>query len=527
MSNSFGASTAAQSNPRQQAFTAGPTVPQVVNKTLTAYGDLYNGTWQSENVVAGGGHDVVYGNDGMDYLDGGNGNDSLYGGTGHDALRGGVGNDYLSGGSGNDDLQDAGTAGADTLEGGEGNDEYTVDVADTVIEAIVGGGVDRITLRVSGAANYTMADGVEFLQTSALTDIGGQVLLGNGLANGIAAGAGNDSVYGMDGDDGLFGEAGNDYLHGGQGNDWLEGGAGTDTMEGSIGDDIYIVEQSTDVVVEYAAAGTDEVRTNLSVHKLAANVENLSYWGGAGFTGQGNDLANKVTGGAMGDHLAGIGGNDVLDGRGGADLLNGGAGADSLNGGSGDDTVSGGTENDTVLGGDGNDSVYGDGGNDLLVGDWGSDVLMGNVGNDTLSGGGDADRLYGGTGADSISGGDGDDHIDGGAGRDQLTGGMGVDMFVWLSTTDSTDAARDTVHSFESNDFVDLRSIDADTTKDGDQWFNFVAGGKPFFTSAGDLWLETIRGGVALRGDVNGDGVADIGINFVGYYTPTQADILL
>jgi Ca2+-binding RTX toxin-like protein len=522
----FGASTSVQSSPRLTAFTAGPTAPYAVTKFLTSASDYYIGNWQSENIDGGGSNDILTGGGGMDYLDGNSGNDTVSGGDSHDALRGRAGSDYLLGGDGNDDLQDAGIAGADTLDGGAGSDEFLVDVGDKVVESLLDTGVDRITLRVTGAASYTMAEGVELLQTSAAFDIGGQLLVGNSLANGIAAGAGNDSVYGMEGDDGLFGEAGNDYLNGGQGRDWLQGGSGIDTVEGGIGDDIYILEDFGDVVVEYANAGVDEVRTSYAMHSLAANVENLSYWGNSTFFGQGNDLANKITGGAMGDQLVGLLGNDTLDGGAGNDGLHGSVGADSINGGAGNDLITGGSENDTVLAGSGNDSAYGDGGNDSLLGDFGMDTLSGDAGNDTLGGGGDSDRLWGGNGADSLSGGDGDDEIIGGAGRDMMTGGIGIDTFIWNSTAESTNAARDTVQFFESNDWIDLRAIDADTTQAGDQWFNFVEGGRPFFTSAGDLWLETIRGGVALCGDVNGDGFVDLAINFTGYGAPTAADIL-
>ncbi len=67
---------------------------------------------------------------------------------------------------------------------------------------------------------------------------------GNGAANALVGGSGNDTLVGaagndhlignlgadtLQGDDGvyrLYGSAGNDTLNGGNGNDWLEGGAG-------------------------------------------------------------------------------------------------------------------------------------------------------------------------------------------------------------------------------------------------------------------------------------------------------------
>lgn len=66
------------------------------------------------------GDDRLFGNDGDDVLWGGDGADALDGGAGDDRLTGAAGNDSLIGGDGNDDL--AGNAGADQLVGGSGDD---------------------------------------------------------------------------------------------------------------------------------------------------------------------------------------------------------------------------------------------------------------------------------------------------------------------------------------------------------------------------------------------------------------------
>src|SRR6185312_14490970 len=85
-------------------------------------------------------------------------------------------------------------------------------------------------------------------------------------------------------------------------------------------------------------SGTDLEKTALSSLTLAANVEQLQYTGSEDFTGTGNNLANRLSGGAGNDTLSGDLGNDTLVGGDGNDRLDGGVGADTMIGGNGDDT---------------------------------------------------------------------------------------------------------------------------------------------------------------------------------------------
>ena len=89
-------------------------------------------------------------------------------------------------------------------------------------------------------------------------------------------------------------------------------------MTGGTGDDIYVVSAAGDTVTENAGEGTDEVRTSLASHTLAANVENLTGTG-AGQTLTGNTLANTLSGGA----------NATLVGGGGYDSYKAGVGMGS------------------------------------------------------------------------------------------------------------------------------------------------------------------------------------------------------
>jgi serralysin len=370
-----------------------------------------------ENVTGSNFSDDLVGSAAVNVLDGGAGDDRLDGGAGADRLIGGSGNDVffvdssdtvietvnagldeirtalaaftlganleyltgtsatgqaltgntlanrLTGAGGNDTLDGAG--GADQLAGGLGNDVYVVGAGDTVTEA-ANAGTDEVR---TALAAYALTANVENLTG---TSASGQALTGNGLANVVTAGGGNDT---------------------------LNGGAGADRLNGGLGNDLYVVDAG-DLVVEAANGGTDEVRTALAAYALAANVEKLT---GTGTTGQslaGNGLANQVAGGQ---------GNDILDGGAGADQLAGGLGNDVYVIDSSDTVTeaadAGVDEIRTAL------AAYALGGNvENLTGTSASgQVLSGNALANRLTGGAGNDRLDGGAGADRLAGGTGDD----------------------------------------------------------------------------------------------------------------------
>lgn len=257
---------------------------------------------------------------------------------------------------------------------------------------------------------------------------------------------GDDLLLGNGGDDSLFGGDGTDTLSGGSGMDTLFGGAGNDILEGGTGDDTYYVTEAGDQVVESSTGGnSDIVFTNLSVYTLAANVEDLTYYGGANARMSGNVLDNDITTGNGNDTLYGGDGDDKLYAGGGNDLLYGGKGTEYLFGGAGTDTIYGGEGDDyyylTTFSADRNDQVYeyAGGGIDtvytagrgyanstgaagethyFILGDQieklvGSGdfafLLTGNALDNTIFGSGRADTLDGGAGADTLKGGAGSD----------------------------------------------------------------------------------------------------------------------
>lgn len=134
--------------------------------------------------------------------------------------------------------------------------------------------------------------------------------------------------------DSLTGSTGTDILYGLEGNDTLDGGLGTDRLIGGAGDDTYLINGTSDAIVENVGEGEDSVQVSLSAagtYALAANLEHATITNGLNVSLTGNALHNVLQGGA------------------GNNLLNGGAGDDDLHAGGGKDTVDGGTGSDTLF----------------------------------------------------------------------------------------------------------------------------------------------------------------------------------
>ena len=159
----------------------------------------------------------------------------------------------------------------------------------------------------------------------------------------------------------------------------------------------------------------------------------------------------------------------------------------SFSGSSGADYMYGDSGRDTLRGGGGTDFIRGSLGDDYLDGGEGSDYLDGGENNDTVSGGNGRDILLGLSGNDVVNGGGGNDTVSGGTGADQLSGGTGADRFVFISTQDSTAAARDRILDFSGagGDVIDLSSIDAKASTSGGQTFSYI--GTAAFSAEGQV----------------------------------------
>jgi Ca2+-binding RTX toxin-like protein len=191
--------------------------------------------------------DTVLGSAHDDTLDGRGNDDSLDGGAGNDLLLGNGGRDTLIGGDGSDTL--GGIAGDDSLIGGTGDDTYRVDSARDVVVEAAGGGTDTLAVQAGGV--FTLAAHVENLRFSGGADL---TATGNGLANALTGGWGDDTLSGLAGNDTLTGNAGWDRLSGGAGDDVLSAGPGRDTLTGGQGSDSFVL-----------GAGVDPARLALTV----------------------------------------------------------------------------------------------------------------------------------------------------------------------------------------------------------------------------------------------------------------------
>jgi serralysin len=431
----------------------------------------------------------------------------------------GTGNavDNLITGNGSGNILDGG-AGADILDGGLGNDIYIIDALDQIVDS---GGIDEV--RVS-AASYTLVSGMENLTgLSAL----GQSLTGNSGAN-VVTGAG--------------------------GNDLIDGGTGADTLRGGLGDDIYLVDLSSDNVVELAGEGNDEVRTSIFIYTLGANIERFTALSAGGQWFTGNGLDNVLTGNAGADRLDGGIGNDILIGGLGDDLYTvdaldivvelAGEGIDSVMTSAAAYTLAANVESlfamtsagQSLTGNDLANSITGGGGNDILDGAGGADTLNGGAGSDIFYvGEGDSvgeasgsagtdevrtalaaytlaanvENLTGTSGSGQaltgndldnlIQSGSGNDVIDGGLGADNMIGGLGNDIYVIDNGADMAteldnagiDGIRTNLASFSLAGFANIENL---------------TGGNGNQSLTGNGWNNIIDGGFGADSMAGGGG---------------------
>ncbi|HEY0313361.1 MAG TPA: calcium-binding protein, partial [Allosphingosinicella sp.] len=290
---------------------------------------------------AGGGYDGKLAGPGYSVAFTGIESFDLNGGSGNDVLAAGSGNDTIIGGGGNDAI--TGGGGTDALDGGDGDDIVTLSGGGTAYGNL---GFDRLVVDWSA---YTAA--ITFNANQAGQDVYGNAQMAGSLfltfnsfeRLTLTTGSGNDVITASSGPDIINAGAGNDNVTGGGGDDILDGGTGADTLTGGTGNDVYYVDSLSDVVIENAGEGIDEVRTTIANYVLPGNVEKLTYVGTGDF---------NFTGGSGNDNVSGNSGNDFFDlTQGGADKASGGGGTDAFSFGAAfgaGDSVDGGAGADTV-----------------------------------------------------------------------------------------------------------------------------------------------------------------------------------
>jgi serralysin len=419
---------------------------------------------------------------------------------------------------------------ADTLTGGAGNDTYVVyHAGDRVIET-AGGGTDRI----DAYANHTLFAGSEVEAIHAMGSAG-RVLTGNALANRfisnaahadtLTGGAGNDTYVVYNAGDRVIEAAGggsdridayaNHTLFAGSeveaihamgsagrvltgnalANRFISNAAHADTLAGGAGNDTYVVYNSGDRVIEAAGGGTDRIDA-FANHTLFAGseVEAIYAMGSAGRVLTGNALANRfISNAARADTLAGGAGNDTYYLRNSADRVIEASAA-------GRDVIYTNVHY-RLAAGMSVEQIRAEGTAALrLIGNELSNQIYGNAGRNVLEGGRGFDRLYGG--ADSVA-----------------------DRFVFRTTSDSAvGTRRDVVHQFQSGiDKIDLRPIDANLNRTGNQAFTYSDDGPEAF----GLWAVRSTKGLILRMDNTGDARANSEILLSGVASVQIGDFLL
>jgi hypothetical protein len=356
-------------NPQQGGFAQGDTLTNV----FSVIGSPFNDTIRGSDLILNQPAQGVFNDPGAN---------SLFGGGGDDIIEGRGGPDLINGGSGSD------TASYESSPAG-----VTVTVNNPADGAFLAAGGDAAGDRLVSIEN----------------------LLGSAF------------------DDHLTGSSNNNVLTGGPGSDVLDGQGGTDTADYSPETQQNIDHVEVHLGIKDAGSGA-EFKVNLS--KLVqvstdtlVDIENVIGTSG-GDTLVGNDLPNRLDGGA---------GNDLIDGNFGSDVLIGGPGIDTLSFASHDGATPPGEINTISLGlnlADGSavrsengfplrqiaetdvlsgfENVTGSNRTETINGNELANALDGRGGDDTINGGGDNDV---------VNGGDGNDTLDGGLGNDTLIGG--------------------------------------------------------------------------------------------------------
>ena len=425
---------------------------------------------------------VLFGGNGDDELTrSGSGDDELNGGAGNDVLDGGGGDDIIRGGAGDDTIvfseTNTSATNIDTNIGGEGVDTfrinnlnmtdetYAVDLALGQFNYVGSGaqtgfggtlrgtldGIENVTITSDANINVRGDSGDNVIVSTSLTAV--NVLQGGFGFDTIDGGGGDDIISGGAGGDMLFGGAGNDFLAGDQQNDILDGGTGADIMVGGIGNDVYFVDEAGDRMIEEAGEGYDIINTVRNVQLLVDgdNLERVNFVGEGNFTGRGNELANRFSGGAGNDKF-------ILD-SGGGDIFSGGAGRDAFDARASTNGITIRLDDQSLHGGDAAgdffasiESFFGSNtAGDFMVTGAARARFSGFGGDDTLIGGDSVDFLQGGADNDTLDGGAARDTLQGGTGNDMLTGGSGRDQFLYVEDA----FGQDTITDFEDGlDFI-------------------------------------------------------------------------
>ena len=491
-----------------------------VSTTNDAAGDTFV---KIENLTGSQWDDTLIGDGQANVLTGGAGDDKLIGGLNADTLNGGLGNDTasyafatsavtvsLASNTGTQGEADGDTLiSIENLIGGSGNDTFISGLGVQANQYDGHGGFDTVSYEVSASSVVAILDsGLLLTPISATNNAAGDVYVSIENLTGTAF---NDT---------LIGDGAANVLTAGAGDDTLEGLSSGDTFNGGTGINTVTYANSVNGV-------TSSLTTTFSAGPIVTQTNDAA--------GDTYNSIQNLTGSAQADTLIGDSLVNRLDGGTGDDTLEGMAGGDSLVGGDGNDTASydhasayvvasltGGlviSQGDAA--GDSFDHIEnltGTAFNDTLIGDDYVNILTGGAGDDSLEGLNSGDRFIGDTGLDTVS---------------YANSALGVVSSLTLSSaftvgaavTQTNDAAGDTYDTMENlagSRFVDTLIGDAQDNqldgKDGNDILEGMAGADSLIGGNGTdtaTYEHSITGVVAsmtlgLAGIVNsGDAAGD------------------
>lgn len=428
------------------------------------------------------GNDTISGSGGEDILLGGDGNDSIAGDADADIIVGDNGKLTLNQGvvtriettnpenGGNDTI--TGSNGADILLGGTGDDNLSGG-SDESADILLGDNGVVVINDASEDANDIF---------SIFPTAGGKDTIDGGAGNDIAiGGTAGDLLLGFTGADMLLGDhgritrdntdsvqrvattfednGGDDTIDGNEGADIALGGQGNDNIKGGNADDILLGDNGVVVRNDGSEDANDIISTSPS--------------SGGSDTITGDEGADIIVGGTVGDRISGNQDNDILLGDHGRITRNANDVVEKIettfpdNG--GDDTVEGNQGNDIILGGYANDKLSGNTEADIILGDNGvlnyvadknpatldlittTDPNLG--GNDTIDGNEGDDIAFGGTAADIINGGDGKDLVFGDRGKVDFSLPANQN-FTSIDTSITDKGSNDIIHGNADDDII-------------------------------------------------------------------------
>ncbi len=235
------------------------------------------GSEGADQLIGSNSGEELIGREGRDFLDGLDGRDILYGGDDRDRLEGGGGADFIHGGLGNDIID--GETNSDPTEAEADTVSYETAYRDTVTGGLVANAFGGVTVDLAaGTASGAHGNDTILNIENVIGSNNDDAISGNGVANVLNGGIGDDYLAGRGGDD-LFSLDGSDWAEGGTGNDTFlvtgagdlsaHGGAGTDAFDASSMDGGLVIDLNQNLisgeldgmVPVWADFGTAEART--------------------------------------------------------------------------------------------------------------------------------------------------------------------------------------------------------------------------------------------------------------------------